>query len=76
MVLFGDPARLCLGHPLIGIKASNVLAIISEGSTASGVGKFACRSEMLGPSLGAGGKRLIPYKGWNSNCTTLAVMYS
>src|SRR5437588_67628 len=75
MVLFGDPALLCLAHRLIGIKACNALTVISEGSTASRVGELACSRQMFGPSFGSGGELVAPHERRNTNGSALTVMH-
>ena len=60
--------------PAMGTLLSNVLAIIFEGSAASRVDRVVECRLLFGPSLSAGGERVAPHEGRNSNGSALAVM--
>ena len=73
MVLFVDPEL----HALANARkiTCNILTVISEGSTASGVAELACCRQMFGPSLGLGSELVVPNERRDSNGSALAVVH-
>src|SRR5690349_22150641 len=65
MILFVDPEL----HALANARkiTCNILTVISEGSTASGVAELACCRQMFGPSLGLGSELVVPNERRDSN---------